>query len=66
MSPRLKKLIGWPMILAILVAWCWAAVSIGERLPQAWWTLALFYSVAGIGWSLPVMPLMAWMNRGER
>ena len=61
MSPRVRTLIGWPLILVILAAWIWAAVSVGERLPQAWWVLLLFYGVAGMGWALPVMPLMRWM-----
>lgn len=64
MGPRLRKFIGGPLILLILAGWIWLAVSIGERLPQVWWALLPFYALAGMGWGLPVMPLMRWMNGG--
>lgn len=64
MSPRLRKLIGLPLILLGLGAWVWLAVTIGERLPQAWWALTPFYAIAGMGWGLPLIPLMRWMNSG--
>ncbi|MBP9232601.1 MAG: DUF2842 domain-containing protein, partial [Phenylobacterium sp.] len=25
----------------------------------------LFYAVAGIGWGVPILPLLSWMNRGK-
>lgn len=65
MKPRLRKLVGLPLILLILVAWIWLAVTVGERLPQHWAMLMIFYGVAGIGWGVPVIPLMRWMNGGD-
>lgn len=65
MSARVRKLIGLVGVLAILAVWIWAASAIGERLPQHPLVLVIYYAVAGLGWGLPVMPLIAWMNRGR-
>jgi len=29
------------------------------------WIAALFYLVAGLGWVLPAMPLVSWMQRAD-
>lgn len=64
MRSRTRKLLGPPIILAILVGWCWLAVTINELLPQHPLVQMAFFAVAGLGWGLPVIPLMSWMNRG--
>lgn len=40
-------------------------MAIAERLPGHWAAQLAFYVVAGLGWGLPVFPLIAWMNRGR-
>lgn len=64
MSSRMRKMIGIPAILLILLAWVVVAVTVGGYLPQHWAVQIAYYAVAGLGWGLPVIPLMTWMNRG--
>ena len=63
MSPRLRKFIGMLAILAFLVAYVGAAAAIGERIPQHWAALLAYYGIVGTFWSLPLIPLVRWMNR---
>lgn len=65
MSARLRKLIGLFAILGFLILYVWAAVFIGERIPQRWWAQLPYYALAGFCWWLPLAPLFRWMNRGR-
>ena len=65
MSARLRKAIGGAAMLVFLAAYIWAMSTLGQKVPnQALATLA-FYLVAGTAWGLPLIPLIAWMNRGH-
>jgi len=33
---------------------------------QSGWVAALFYLAAGLGWVLPAMPLVSWMQRPDK
>lgn len=63
MTPRLRKLLGSLAILAFLFAWIAAALALADRLPAHWLAQLAFFLVAGLGWGLPLIPLMKWMNR---
>jgi hypothetical protein len=65
MPARLRKLIGLVAILAFLGLYVWAAVAIGERLPNHWAAQLAFYGIVGIAWGVPLFPLIRWMNRGD-
>jgi hypothetical protein len=62
MNPRLKKLVGTGVLLAGLVVYVLGAVALADFVPKHWLIQLLFFAVAGIGWSLPAMPLIKWMN----
>ena len=64
-NARVRKLIGLFGILAFLVAYAVVAAMIGERVPRHWAAQLVFYGVAGIGWGVPILPLISWMNRGR-
>ena len=63
MNPRIKKLIGLPILLFGLFFYMIAAVQLGEQLPQHWTALTLFYVIAGVAWAWPAKWLVIWMNR---
>jgi hypothetical protein len=63
MGVRTKKLIGLVVILAFLPAYAMAAVMVGERIPDHWAIKLVYFVVAGIGWAVPVAPLLTWMSR---
>jgi hypothetical protein len=65
MSARVRKAIGGAGILLFLFFYMWAASTVGDHVPKAWWAQLGYYVVFGIAWGLPVIPLIAWMNRGK-
>ena len=65
MNPRVRKLIGLVAILVFITLYVGAMARIGEHLPDRWWAKLAFYAVAGIGWGVPIFPLISWMNRGR-
>jgi hypothetical protein len=68
MSIRIRKLIGTIALLALVTVWALLAMALAQViLPGAGAPVALlYYAVAGLGWVLPAMPLIAWMQRPER
>lgn len=63
MNPRLKRFVACMAVLAFLVLWVWGAVTISEYLPDIWWVDMIFFIVAGIGWGIPLIPLLRWAER---
>lgn len=62
MNPRIKKLVGSAALLAGLVAYVLGAIVVADFVPKHWLIQLLFYATAGIGWALPAIPLIKWMN----
>jgi hypothetical protein len=65
MKARARKAVGGMAMLVFLAVYVWAASSIGMRLPGHWAIRLAYYALAGLGWSLPMLPLISWMNRGD-
>jgi len=65
MTARARKAIGSVAILAFIVFYMWAISSIGDHVPKAWYAQLAYYLIAGTAWGAPVIPLIAWMNRGK-
>lgn len=63
MNPRLKKLLGSIAILVFLIVYAALAIIVADLIPDHPAIDLLYFVVAGIGWILPIIPLMAWMNR---
>jgi len=38
-------------------------VTLHDHLPDAWWIDLIFFAVAGIGWGVPLIPLLRWAER---
>ena len=68
MTIRVRKLIGTVALIALVTVWALLAMALAQLiLPGAGGPVALlYYAVAGLGWVLPAMPLIAWMQRPER
>lgn len=62
MTPRLKKLVGTAALLFGLCAYVAGAVALADFVPAHWLAQLLYFALAGIGWSLPAIPLIKWMN----
>jgi hypothetical protein len=65
MSARLRKLIGLFGVLAFLAAYVVAVSKIADHVPKHWAAQLVFFVVAGLGWGVPILPLISWMNRGR-
>lgn len=65
MTARARKFIGALVIVGFLVFYAWAAIMVGERLPQVFWVQTIYFVVAGLAWAFPLKPLFGWMNRGR-
>lgn len=64
MNPRLRRLLAACATLAFLAFWVWAAIALSTRLPANPLVQLLFYAVAGIGWGVPLFPLLKWAEKG--
>lgn len=68
MRRRTRKLIGTIAMLIFVIVYSLAAMSIAQgRLQDAGklWQ-GIYYLVAGMGWILPLMPLIRWMERPDK
>jgi hypothetical protein len=63
---RLRKLIGSIGIMVFLAAWIWAGTSLFDFLPNNRGIHLAYFVVVGMGWGLPLMPLMAWMGKADK
>jgi len=67
MRIRTRKLIGTVGLLMLVTMWALLAMAFAQFAlrAQSGWVAALFYLAAGLGWVLPAMPLVAWMQRPD-
>jgi hypothetical protein len=65
MPLRIRKLIGTVVLMALITLWALLAMVVAQAmLPTAGAAVtALYYIVAGLGWLIFAMPLVAWMSR---
>jgi hypothetical protein len=68
MPLRIRKLIGTIALLVLLSAWAFLAMALAQSVLTDinGVVAAIFYVVAGLGWVLPAMPLVAWMSRPDK
>lgn len=62
----MRKPVAIVVMLVFLAAWIWAAGTLGSNitgLPR--WMQLVFFIVAGLGWVLPLRPLLKWMNANQ-
>jgi Protein of unknown function (DUF2842) len=65
MTRRNRKLIGTVLLILIVPTYAMLMVELSRYVLAGanWWQQALFFLVAGLGWSIPVMPLIRWMEK---
>jgi len=68
MRIRTRKLIGTIGLLMLVSVWALLMMAFAQFAlrGQSGWVAGLFYLVAGLGWVLPAMPLVAWMQRPDK
>jgi len=67
MTIRVRKFIGTFALLALVTVWALLAMVLAQMiLPSATGIVAfVYYAVVGLGWMLPAMPLISWMQRPD-
>lgn len=67
MNPRLKKLIGTILMILFVIFYALVVMGLAPRiLAGASKTVELaFYLIAGLAWTLPLMPLIKWMEKKQ-
>ena len=65
MNIRTRKLIGTFGLLTLVIVWALLAMAFAQVLVihSNGFVKFAYYSVVGIGWVLPAMPLISWMSR---
>ncbi|MGE0679112.1 DUF2842 domain-containing protein [Pseudolabrys sp.] len=65
MPARLRKFIGAIALLVLVTVWALLAMALAQSaLTSTNGLLAgVYYVVAGLGWVLPAMPIIKWMQR---
>jgi hypothetical protein len=68
MAIRTRKLLGTIALLVLVVVWSLLGMTVAQTpwLADSGLRQAIFYVVAGLGWVLPAMPIVAWMSRPDR
>ena len=68
MRIRTRKLLGTVALLVLVTVWALLAMAFAQFAlrAQSSWVVGLFYVLAGVGWVLPAMPLVSWMQRPNK
>ena len=68
MAIRTRKFIGTVALLTLVIVWGLIAMAMAQSVLTNinGFVAALYYVIAGLGWVVPAMPLIAWMSRPEK
>lgn len=65
MPLRLKKIIGSLFVCVFVLFWVVLAIGLANRVPNVWYLQLAFYAVMGLGWGLPIFPVLVWMEKSK-
>ena len=67
MALRLRKFIGAIALFALVVIWALVAMALAQApaIRDNAVASVAYYVIAGIGWVVPAMPIVAWMSGGR-
>ena len=64
MGARARRAVAAVATLLYLAAYIAGAVTLADRLPNVVWIRLAYFVAAGFVWVIPVMPILAWAERG--
>ena len=62
MSMRLKKLLGFCVLMTGLVIYLFAAAALSELIPDIQLLKVSYFLITGVAWAFPAKFLIQWMN----
>jgi hypothetical protein len=67
MSIRTRKFVGTIALLVLVAVWGLLAMALAQSVLTDihGFVAAIYYTVAGLGWVVPAMPLISWMARPD-
>ena len=67
MSIRLRKFIGTVALLVLVIVWALVAMALAQApaIHDSTALSAAYYVIAGLGWILPAMPIITWMDKSS-
>jgi len=68
MKIRARKFLGTIALLVLAAVWALLGMALAQMpwIAESGWWQAIYYVVAGMGWVLPAMPIVSWMQRPDR
>lgn len=65
MNPRLKKFIGTIAMIAFVIFYVMVIVALAPRIltDASKGVEMAFYVIAGLAWTLPLLPIIRWMEK---
>jgi hypothetical protein len=65
MNIRTRKLLGTIALIVLAVVWTLLAMAFAQSALTSvnGWLALIYYVVAGLGWVLPAMPIITWMQK---
>ncbi len=65
MPTRLRKFLGTIALIVLVIVWALVAMALAQApaIHDSTGLSIAYYVIAGIGWVLPAMPIVAWMAR---
>ena len=64
MPIRLRKFIGAIALFVLVIVWALLAMALAQApaIRDSSVLSVMYYVIAGLGWVLPAMPIVAWMS----
>jgi Protein of unknown function (DUF2842) len=64
MPIRLRKFLGTIALFVLVIVWALVAMALAQSpaIHDSAFLSIAYYVIAGIGWVLPAMPIVAWMS----
>lgn len=68
MKIRTRKFLGTIGLLVLAAVWALLGMALAQTpwVANSGWVQAIYYAVVGMGWVLPAMPIVSWMQRSDR
>ena len=63
MHPRLRRALAAVGVLVFLAFYIWAAIAIGDRIPEHPLIQLLYFAIVGTAWGVPLYPLFKWSEK---
>jgi hypothetical protein len=63
---KLRRVVGAIALLIFIPVYIGVVLWVHDRLPAHRGVDLVFFAITGIGWGVPVLPLLSWMGRPGR